>query len=102
VAKADRRRTLATPHPTDAARDRPRTRAAPHPSGAAPERRRTRATRSRDGDSSQPFQPERSSAEALYGHIFGYLAAHTALDHLNFKEDEASHEWEGSSSLKFR
>jgi hypothetical protein len=24
------------------------------------------------------------------------------LDHLNFKEDEASHEREGSSSLKFR
>jgi hypothetical protein len=32
----------------------------------------------------------------------GVVDAHTALDHLNFKEDEASHEREGSSSLKFR
>jgi hypothetical protein len=46
----------------------------------------------------QPFAPERP-AEALYGHIFGRLAAHTALDHLNFKESEVSHEREGSSSL---
>jgi hypothetical protein len=53
------------------------------------------------GDSSEPFEPERS-VEALYSHIFGRLAAHTTLDHLNFKEDEVSHEREGSSSLKFR
>jgi hypothetical protein len=49
----------------------------------------------------RPFESERS-IEALYGHIFGSLATHTALDHLNFKEDEASHKREGSSSLKFR
>jgi hypothetical protein len=39
---------------------------------------------------------------ALYGHIFGRLAAHTALDHLNFKENDPSRSWETSSSLKFR
>jgi hypothetical protein len=55
----------------------------------------------RYGDLSRPFEPERS-IDALYGHIFGRLVAHAALDHLNFKEDEASHEREGSSSLKFR
>jgi hypothetical protein len=49
----------------------------------------------------RPLKPERS-IEASYGHIFGRIAAPAALDHLNFKEDEASHEWEGSSSLKFR
>jgi hypothetical protein len=52
-------------------------------------------------ESAQPSEPERS-IEALYGHIFGNLATPTARDHLNFKEDEASHEREGSSSLKFR
>jgi hypothetical protein len=46
------------------------------------------------------LEPERSIG-ALYDHIFGRLAARAALDHVNFKEDEASHEWEGSSSLKF-
>jgi hypothetical protein len=32
----------------------------------------------------------------------GRIRVSLGLDHLNFKEDEASHEWEGSSSLKFR
>jgi len=44
------------------------------------------------------FEPDRSIG-ALYSLIFGCLAAHEALDHLNFKEDEVSHEREGSSSL---
>src|SRR5882757_7720644 len=51
------------------------------------------------GTHPSPFEPERS-IEALYGHIFGRVAAHTALDHLNFKEDEASHEREGSTVRK--
>jgi hypothetical protein len=55
----------------------------------------------RYGVSSQPFEPGRS-VEALYGHIIGRLAAHAALDHLNFKEDDPSRSWEASSSLKFR
>jgi hypothetical protein len=52
----------------------------------------------RHGESSPPFEPSRP-VWALYGHIFGGLATHAHLDHLNFKEDEASHEREASSSL---
>jgi hypothetical protein len=54
-----------------------------------------------EGRAAMAFEPDRSIG-ALYGRIFGHLAAHAALDHLNFKEDEASHKREGSSSLKFR
>jgi hypothetical protein len=54
-----------------------------------------------DGESSPSFGHE-GPVEDLYGDIFGCLAADAALDHLNFKEDEVSHEREASSSLKFR